>query len=125
MEFSRVPDEILRNYSQYNKPIRMFRPTCPTQSQKSPHYTSENTIELFDCEPWACEGREPKWSWPIFTLDNTESLDKPIIYPAQMDWCVRWKKEDRIIKVDKVKHFCDDAFKYGNYLILTQLPQVS
>lgn len=125
MGFSRVPDEILKNYSQYNKPIRMFRPTCQTEPQKPLHYASQNTIELFDCEPWECEGREPKWSWSVFALNGTELLDKPIIYPAHRDWCVRWKKEDRTIKVDKVKNFCDDPFKCGNYLILTQLPRVS
>jgi len=122
--FHRIPDEILQGYSQYNKPIRMFRPTCQTQNQKSPHDTSENTIELFDCKMWECQGREPRWRWPIFTITGTQKLDKPIIHPAQTEWCVRWKNGERIIKVDKVKHFCDDSFKWRDYLILTQLPQI-
>ncbi|HEY9833548.1 MAG TPA: GNAT family N-acetyltransferase [Stenomitos sp.] len=125
MEFCKVPSEILQGYSKYNKPIRMFRPTCQIQNQKYLHNISKNIIELFDCEPWASEGREPKWSWPIFTVKGTTILDKPIIHPADKDWCVRWKSGDRIIKVDKVKYFCDESFKWGDYLILTQLPQVS
>lgn len=125
MSFSRIPDEILQGYSQYNKPIRMFRPTCQTQNQKCFHDTSENTIELFDCKMWECQGREPRWSWPVRTVNDTVILDKPIIHPAHRDWCVRWKKEDRTMKEDKVKYFCNDLFNCGNYLIITQLPQIS
>lgn len=125
MGFCRVPDEMLQNYSQYNKPTRMFRPTYQIQNQKTLHETSEHTIELFDCETWEYEGREPRWSWPIFTLNNSGILNKPIIHPAHMDWCVRWKKENRVIRVEKVRHFCNDSFQWGNYLLLTQLPQIS
>lgn len=122
MGFCRIPDEILQGYSSYNKPIRMFRPTCQIQSPKSLHNTSENTIELFDCKIWECEGRRPRWSWPILTIEDSKLLDKPIIHPAHKDWCVRWKNGDRVIKVDKVKHFCNDSFRWGDYLILTKLP---
>ena len=125
MGFYRVPDETLQNYSQHNKPVRMFRPTCQIQNQKHLHDKSENTIELFDCRIWECEGREPRWCWPIFTLSGTEELDKPIIHPAHRDWCVRWKKEDKIMKMDEVKHFCNDSLNWGDYLILTQLPRIS
>ncbi|KAF0215359.1 MAG: hypothetical protein FD174_4156 [Geobacteraceae bacterium] len=125
MGFYRVPEEALKSYSQYNKPIRMFRPTCQIQNQKSLHEKSDNSIELFDCRTWECEGRKPRWSWPIFTLKGTEVLDKPIIHPAHRDWCVRWKKEDKIIKTSEVKHFCNDSSKWGEFLIITQLPTVS
>lgn len=125
MGFCRIPDEMLEGYSQYNKPIRMFRPTCQIQSQKSSYDTSDDIIELFDCKIWECEGREPRWSWPLFTIKDTETLDKPIIHPAHKDWCVRWKNGDRVIKANKVKYFCDDSINSGDYLILSSLPRCS
>lgn len=121
MGFCRIPDEVDENYSMFNKPIKMFCPTGQIQREQSTNDTSESLIELFDCKTWECEGREPRWSWPIFTINETE-LDKPIIHPANREWCVRWRNKDRIVKEDKVKHFCNDTHKWGSYLILTYLP---
>lgn len=124
MGFSDIPDGVDKNhYSPFNKPIVLYLPTCSTQHEV-PFNTAENVIELFDCEPWDCKGRHPKWCWPLILEKDSDILVNPIICPANMDWHIRWKNEGNIVKEGKVKYFCGDNYHLGSYLILNRLPKL-
>ena len=122
MGFCSIPDGVdVNSFSAYNKPIKLFRPVCPAQEEillKS----SENVIELYDCEPWASRNRLPRWTWPVLTQDNSNMLKKPIIHPANEKWHIRWKNGDTIVKEGKVQSFSSDSENWGRYVILTKLP---
>lgn len=124
MGFYNIPDGVDENYySPYNKPIVMYRPTCLVQ-QEVPFDTAENAIELFDCKQWECDGRQPKWSWPLVTFYGSNILRAPIVHPVNKDWHIRWKNKGRILKEDKVKYFCESDYTVGRYFILQKLPEL-
>lgn len=123
MGFCNVPDGIDENhYSPYNKPIVMYQPTCSVQHEV-PFNTAENVIELFDCKQWECDGRQPKWCWPLVTDNGSNVLRNPIIHPVNRDWYIRWKNKGKILKEVKVKYFIRDNYPAGSYFILQKLPE--
>ena len=122
MQFTSLPEGVDDHYySKYNKPITLFRPVCEVQEEMS---SNSSVIELFDCESWKSRDRLPKWSWPVLTCGDPKTLIKPIIHPSNSKWELRWKIGDTIVKADKVKNFCSDSFRWGNYVILTKLPEL-
>lgn len=122
--FYNTPDGIDENYYLPNsKPIIMYRPTGTTQDEV-PFETSENVIELFDCKPWECTGRQPKWCWPLVTENEKDILVKPIIHPANAEWLIRWRVQDNVVKESVVKYFCRESYQLGKWIILEKPPQV-
>lgn len=122
MRFTSIPERVDgHSYSKYNKPITLFRPLCEVQEEVILSH-SANVIELFDCEPWECRNRLPKWIWPALTSDDSKTLIKPIIHPANRQWQLALRIGDIIVKADKVKNFCNDSARWGSYVILTELP---
>jgi GNAT superfamily N-acetyltransferase len=64
-----------------------------------------DTIELWDAEPYEVEGKEPKWIWYIET-QNKEWI-YPIIQPCNCNWKLRWSRNGKVLREEKVKYFTD------------------
>lgn len=62
-------------------------------------------IELWDDEPPRAEGKEPKWKWYI--EKQNQELRYPIIQPCNCNWKLRWSKNGKVLREEKVKNFSD------------------
>ncbi len=114
IDFPRNEDKWLRENKQLYKVIV---PSLPT------NIDSEGTelIELWDSEPYKCDFIEPKWKWNVKFENNSTILEKPIIFPCERDWRVRWKKGNSIIKDDKVKYFMKEEITFGTFMKIDKL----
>lgn len=81
-----------------------------------------NRLELWNVEPYESAKVSPKWSWNIET--NQEKLEKPIMQPCNVNWNVRWIKNGKVIKEDKVKYFAKDyCIENGPFMFIEELKE--
>lgn len=80
-------------------------------------------IELWDVQPYEVEEREPKWTWYI-ERQNEEFL-YPIIQPCNCNWNLRWSRNGKIIKEEKVKYFTGDEYELyiSGFLYIDELEE--
>jgi len=79
-----------------------------------------NKLELWDLEPYQIKDVKPKWTWNI----NAEKFI-PILNPCNSNWNIRWTKNGKIIRENKVKRFSNNGneIEFGNFLFLTKLTE--
>lgn len=75
-------------------------------------------IELWDVEPAWAEDNEPKWTWYIETENN--KLILPIIHPCDCNWQIRWSRNGKVLKEEKVKYLTETYFEcyFDKFLII-------
>lgn len=66
-----------------------------------------NKLELWDVEPYQATNKNPRWCWDV-ELEK-ERIIRPIIQPCNINWNLRWTKNGKIVKEDKVKYFSDTS----------------
>jgi GNAT superfamily N-acetyltransferase len=81
----------------------------------------DNKLELWDLEPYQVENQKPKWTWKI-EKENSE-FSKPIIHPSNSNWNLRWTKNNKIIKEDKIKYFAkkNNPIDFSPFLYIKEL----
>lgn len=115
MDFIKFPD---RGYSESD--LTYYKPLIEIQ-QTTKNY-SDNKIELWNVEPYQVKNYEPKWTWEIKA--NLNKLLLPIIQPCNCDWNLRWTKNGKIIKEDKIKYFSENnRIEYSPFLFITELTE--
>lgn len=97
MGFIKFPD---RGYSESD--LIYFKPLIKTLATSKIN-KSGNVIELWDVEPYQKNNNYPKWKWNVEL--NIDLLVLPIIQPCNCNWNLRWTKNGKIVKEDKVKYF--------------------
>ncbi|PKP51210.1 MAG: hypothetical protein CVT92_13290 [Bacteroidetes bacterium HGW-Bacteroidetes-1] len=91
-----------RGYSESE--LTFFRPLIEvTKSNGNPD--DFNKLELWDVEPYQSTNNSPRWIWNLELSNN--KLEKPIIQPCNVNWNLRWTKNGKIVREDKVKYFSD------------------
>ncbi len=81
-----------------------------------------NKLELWNVEPFQSGQIEPQWSWNIEIEEG--KLITPIIQPCNRNWNVRWTKNGKVIKDDKVKYFSRDySIENGAFMYIEQLTE--
>ena len=77
---------------------------------------SENKIELWNVEPNKVKNHKPKWTWKI------EAEFSTIIQPCNSNWNLKWTKNRKVIKEDKVKYFSNkQKVEYSPFLLIKEL----
>lgn len=117
MGFIKFPD---RGYSESD--LTFYKPIIEVQSSTEiPN--SLNKLELWDVEPYQATITNPYWSWDI-ELENNK-LIKPIIQPCNINWNLRWTKNGKIVKEDKVKYFSnsDNPIEFSPFMYVEQLKE--
>lgn len=81
-------------------------------------------IELWDVEPVWAEDVEPKWIWYVEIKNN--ELILPIVHPCDCNWQIRWSRNGKVLKEEKVKYFTKKNFEfyYDKFLIISDLKNV-
>lgn len=60
-------------------------------------------LELWNKEPYQVKEKDmPNWTWGV---NEKGDLENPILFPCSYDWNLRWRRNDEIIREDKVKYF--------------------
>ncbi len=115
MGFIKFPD---RGYSESD--LTYFKPLIKVQTIVENQET-DDTVELWDVEPYQKNNNQPKWTWNI-NLDNGK-LKLPIIQPCNCHWNLRWSKKGEMIREDKVKYFdtTENRVEYSPFLYITNL----
>ena len=70
-------------------------------------------IELWDDEPYEAEEKEPKWTWYVQMKEGV--LMYPIIQPCNFNWKLRWTRNGRKIKEEKVKYFTPNKGTHSEF----------
>lgn len=107
-----------RGYSESD--LTFYKPIIEVKSSTEiPN--SLNKLELWDVEPYQATNMSPRWSWDI-ELEN-DKLMKPIIQPCNINWNLRWTKNGKIVKEDKVKYFSnsDNPIEFSPFMYVEQL----
>ncbi len=115
MGFIKSPD---RGYSESD--LTYFKPLI--EINKSINCPNENNkLELWNLEPHQVKNEKQKWSWNI--ENNTYKFFKPIIQPCNCNWNIRWTKNGKIVREDKVKYFStnDNLIEFGHFLYIRKL----
>ena len=115
MGFVKFPD---RGYSESD--LTFYKPIIEVKSSTEiPN--SLNKLELWDVEPYQATNTSPRWSWDI-ELEN-DKLIKPILQPCNINWNLRWTKNGKTVKEDKVKYFSnsDNPIEFSPFMYVEQL----
>jgi GNAT superfamily N-acetyltransferase len=115
MGFIKFPN---RGYSESD--LIYFKPLIEI-SATSKNVLTENKVELWDVEPYQKDDNLPKWTWNIEIKNN--KLILPIIHPCNCNWNLRWTKNGKTIREDKVKYFDTkkNRVEYGPFLYIEKL----
>jgi len=81
---------------------------------------TDETIELWNDEPYRTNNTLPTYTWNLEFVPGTRKLAKPIIYPGHYEWRLRWKINGKTIKDDKVKRFVTEI-DFGTFIIIDEL----
>ena len=86
------------------------------------HFPEFNeTIELWNTEPYNTDKNSmPTSLWNLGFVKRTRRLSKPIIYPANCEWLIRWKVNGGTMKNDKIKNFGSEIH-FDNFIIIEKL----
>ena len=78
-------------------------------------------IELWDVDPDWVEDNDPKWIWYIETKNNELML--PIIHPCDCNWQIKWSRNGKVLKKEKVKYLTriNYEFYFDRFLIIDNL----
>jgi len=113
MGFIKFPE---RGFSEFY--LTYYKPLI--EIQKTTKNNSDNKIELWNVEPYKVKNNEPKWTWEFNS--HLEKLLLPIIQPCNCNWNLRWTKNGKLIKEDKIKYFSDNIrIVYSPFLFITEL----
>lgn len=106
-----------RGYSESD--LTYFKPLIEVQTTSiNGHY--ENKVELWDVEPYQKKKNSPKWTWNVKIINNKLLL--PIIQPCNCNWNLKWTKNGKTIKEDKVKYFdTKNRIEYSPFLYIKEL----
>ena len=77
----------------------------------------KETIEVWN--PLNYNDSESKWSWNIDFKDNSRILTKPIVFPADYNWRMKWSKGKDIYFDDEIHRF--DKIDFSSFLIIEKL----
>jgi len=82
-----------------------------------------NKIELWNVEPNRIKNNEPEWTWKVES--ETNKLMLPIIQPCDCNWNLRWTKNGKMIREDKVKYFAlkNNRIDYSPFLYINELSE--
>jgi len=84
--------------------LTFYRPLIET-TKSNGNSDDFNKLELWDVEPYQSTNNSPRWIWNLELRNN--KLEKPIIQPCNVNWNLRWTKNGKIVREDKVKYFSD------------------
>ena len=116
MGFIKFP---IRGYSESD--LTFYKPIIEV-SETTEKANSLNKLELWDVDPYRSTKKEARWCWDL-EMDN-EKLIKPIIQPCNINWNVRWTKDGKIIKEDKVKYFSrDNSIEFRPFMYVEKLSE--
>lgn len=86
--------------------------------------TVDECIELWDNVLADTKELDPTWKWNLIFKNGTSELEMPIIHPCfDNDWRIRWKKVNKIIRDDKVKYFSKTNIKFGDFIVIKEVPK--
>lgn len=108
----------------YQSEMTYYKPLIDIQ--QATENNPNNKIELWCFDPYEIrrKNHQPKWRWEINA--NLDKLSLPILQPCHPDWNLRWTKNGKIIKEDKVKYFSDNnIIYYSTFLYISTKFQVS
>lgn len=110
MDFYKLPKF---GYSQHE--LTYFSILVDTAS--SNYIEGADIIELWDVEP--------KWIWYVESENNELTL--PIIHPCDCNWQIRWSRNGKVLKEEKVKYLTKNNFEfyYDKFLIINDLLKIS
>lgn len=111
--FIDFPKEHLKNAS-YRENKYLYKVIVPSLKVTQVSET-ENSVELWNCDPSLCKNQPPFSFWDIKQDINGDFAD-PIISPCQADWRLRITKEKIVVFDGRVKvynnNLCRDGFLY-------------
>lgn len=114
MNFYKLPKF---GYSEHE--LTYFNVLVDTASSK--YIEGADIIELWDVEPVWAENKKPKWIWYIETKNS--ELILPVIHPCDCNWQIRWSRNGKVLKEEKVKYITSKNFEYyfDKFLIIDNL----
>ena len=116
MGFIKFP---IRGYSESD--LTFFKPiidVCPLTDNSD----CQNKIELWDVEPYQADRKSPRWTWEIEIKDK--KLIRPIIQACNVNWNIRWTKNGKSIKEDKVKYFSrENPIEFSPFMYIENLDE--
>jgi GNAT superfamily N-acetyltransferase len=112
MGFIKFPE---RGYSESE--LTFFKPLIIVNKSQT-NVGENNKLELWNLEPYKVKDSKPKWIWNI-----DESNFIPILHPCNSNWNIRWTKNGKIIKDDKVKYFThkNNQIEFSPFIYIEKL----
>ena len=111
MNFIKFPD-IKYSISE----LTYYKPLILT-NKSGTEIDEKNKLELWNVEPYQIEKNEPKWTWNI---DNENFL--PFLNPCNPNWNIRYTKNGKILKDDKIKRFDENRnINFGEFIFIEKI----
>lgn len=121
--FYEYPERI-EQYSYLSiEPKPLYRILTNCLEPNVPQKTNEQ-IELWNKEHFSAMTSESKQIWEIEFIQGTRKLIKPIIYPINREWRIRWILNNKVIFDNMIKYFpCEIIF--GTFMVIESLPKIT
>lgn len=82
--------------------LTFYKPLIKTLSPNNKG-NFDSVLELWNKEPYQVKEKDmPNWTWGV---NEKGDLENPILFPCSYNWNLRWRRNDEIIREDKVKYF--------------------
>ncbi len=117
--FIDFPDNPEKYGFYFDEDKRLYITLIPTL-QPSQNHESDETIELWNDEPYLTKDVQPTYKWNLEFKNGTRELVMPIIQPGHYDWRIRWQIKDKTIVDNKVKRFGKEIV-FGKFIIIKEL----
>lgn len=102
--------------------IHLYKAIVPSANLSTCNPEVDELIELWDDAPNQTISNQATWVWPLYFMDGTRELVKPIIWPANEDWKIRWVKGGNVMRECKIKYWLDQRnISFGDFLIIDKM----
>lgn len=120
MGFLEFPSQLIE--SEFKScPHKKLYKILPDHLNPSFNPQSEETMELWQDEPYKTKNTPPEYVWALDFKGNTRKLSKPLIHPASPEWRIQWKIKN-ISKYDRNAKNFKTNLDFESFLILEELP---
>ena len=119
--FSRFPDvPSFKHYNNGEEGRHLYRILVPHLEINELVKTDEQ-IQLWSVERYEADKYAPQWEWQLSFDKGSRRLVKPIIFPANCKWNIRWVRNNETIKSDEIKYFSKQEIAFNNFVIIEEM----
>ncbi len=100
---------------------RMYRILTPALEWTTLERYNSPLVELWCESPQMASAKEATWRWNIQLENSSKRLARPIVFPCQQEWRIRYRKGMQVLADSEVRFFGGEGAFFDGFLIIREL----